>query len=362
MARLRTAALASVLLASALTATAPQARAQTASDKAAAEELFAEGRKLMAAHKYAEACPKFVASLRLDRGVGTMLNLADCYEQNGQTASAWAEFREASSAARDAGSVQREQLARDRARALEPRLSRLTISLEGGGAAGVQVKRDGEAIDPALLGTQVPVDPGKHVIEASSAGKKPWSSTVQVGSNGAQVAVTIPRLEDDASAAATTAQPAGAAALGGAASFPAGGSAARGADAGTSPGSPGHGQRTAALVAGGVGVVGLAVGTVFGLGAKSKWDSADGACPSRFNCSQSAVDDQTSASSQATIATIGFIAGGIGIAAGALLWLTAPRESSTAPSAEHAPSRVAGGPVIDSVGVGPRGVFVSGTF
>src|SRR3954469_15952451 len=117
------------------------------SDKTTAEELFSEGRKLMAAGKYAEACPKLEASLKLDSGVGTMLNLAECYEKNGQTASAWTEFREAISAARDSGSKDREELARGRARALEPKLSRLTIMVAKGQT--VEVTRDGTAVDSA---------------------------------------------------------------------------------------------------------------------------------------------------------------------------------------------------------------------
>src|ERR1044071_7524440 len=108
----------------AFVATSP-IRAQSASDKATAEALFGEGRRLMAQANYRDACPKFEASLKLDPGVGAMLNLADCYEKNGQTASAWAEFLEASSAARVAGSRDREELARSRAAALEPKLSRL---------------------------------------------------------------------------------------------------------------------------------------------------------------------------------------------------------------------------------------------
>src|SRR4051794_21941124 len=93
--------------------------AQSSSDKATAEALFANGRRLMASGDYAAACPKFAASQKLDPGVGTLLNLADCYEKKGQTASAWGEFLEAASAARAIGSKEREQAARDRAQSLE---------------------------------------------------------------------------------------------------------------------------------------------------------------------------------------------------------------------------------------------------
>src|SRR5258707_11096102 len=139
------------------------AQGQSAGDKATSEALFGDGRRLMSQGNYAQACPKFEASLKLDPGVGAMLNLADCYEKNGQTASAWAEFREASSAARAAGSRDREELSRQRASALEPKLSRLTIVA---GKQSAQVTRDGTPVDSAAFGTAMPVDPGKHVIEA----------------------------------------------------------------------------------------------------------------------------------------------------------------------------------------------------
>src|SRR5689334_8638295 len=137
----------------ALALAAPAAHAQSAGDKATAEALFSDGRRLMAQSNYREACPKFEASLKLDPGVGAMLNLADCYEKNGQTASAWAEFREASSAARAAGSKDREDLARQRAAALEPKLARLTIVITKPPA---RVTRDGAAVDNAVFGTAVP--------------------------------------------------------------------------------------------------------------------------------------------------------------------------------------------------------------
>src|SRR5437879_1284473 len=131
------------------------ARAQSASDKAAAETLFDQGKKLLAEGKTAEACPKFAESNRLDSGIGTMLYLADCYEKSGQTASAWAQFREAAAmAARQ--SDPREKIARERAARLEPKLSKLSVSVGSGDVSGLEIKRDGEALGKALWGIEVP--------------------------------------------------------------------------------------------------------------------------------------------------------------------------------------------------------------
>src|SRR5882672_1040058 len=97
--------------------------------RTAAESLFVEAKKLMDAGRFAEACPKFADSQRIDPGVGTLLNLALCYERQGKVASAWSTYRAAAAGARTAGQAERESMARQRASALEPRLSRLTVAI-----------------------------------------------------------------------------------------------------------------------------------------------------------------------------------------------------------------------------------------
>src|SRR5271156_1769624 len=71
----------------------------SATDKVAAEALFEEGRRLVAAGSFADACPKFADSERLDPSGGALLNLASCYEKLGRSATAWVTYREAASAA-----------------------------------------------------------------------------------------------------------------------------------------------------------------------------------------------------------------------------------------------------------------------
>lgn len=293
------------------------------SDKTTAEALFSEGRKLMAAGKFADACPKLEASLKLDSGVGTMLNLAECYEKNGQTASAWTEFREAVSAARDAGSKDRADLARTRAAALEPKLSRLTVVVPKGQL--VDVTRDGAKLEPAAFGTPVPVDPGKHVVAASAPGKHKWSTSVDVTS-AAQVSVDVPALADDSS---PVAQPGPA------------------SDAPKT--STGSSQRTVAITVGIVGIVGVGAGTIFALKASSTWSDAKNKCtvyPS--NCGPDGQTLGDDAKSSANIATIAFAAGAVGLASGAILWLTAPKPTEGEPKV--------------SLGIGPGRVLVSGRF
>jgi hypothetical protein len=298
-------------------------------DKATAEALFAEGRRLMSAGNFKDACPKFEASQKLDPGVGTMLNLADCYEKNGQAASAWAEFREATSAARDAGSKDREELARSRARALEPKLSRLTIVVAKGQT--VQVTRDGAPVDAAAFGTAMPVDPGKHVIAVTAPGKRKWSTTVEVGPSGSQASVDVPTLADDPQ--------------GGSAQEPAGTTAA--AVNGDSA-KYGSSQRTIGIAVGVVGVVGVAAGTVLALKASSQWKDAKAACTNYpSGCNEEASSLSKDAKSGANVATVAFVIGAAGLAGGAVLLLTAPKRPDD--------------PKV-SLGIGPGSVALAGRF
>jgi hypothetical protein len=291
------------LLAAALWAS-HDARAQ-GSDRVAAESLFQDGKRLMAAGNYAEACPKFETSQRLDPGVGTQLNLADCYEKSGKTASAWAMFLEAASGARAAGNAARDQAARDRAAALAGRLARLTVSVTSAHAlSGMVIKRDGVVLDRALWGTSVPVDPGTRLVEVTAPGRKPWSTKVQVRSEKSELVVDVPELEKASDS-------------NGASSLP---------DVSVQP--TGGASPILGLSLLGLGAAGVVVGSVLGLAAKSKWDEARTHCPVGNACYDDAFAPHDDATKDATISTIAFAVGGVGLAAGTIVLVTSRGRSA----------------------------------
>ena len=80
-------------------ATPATARAQNA-DEGAAESLFQAGKSLLEQKNYEQACPKLSESYRLDPGTGTLLALALCHEGEGRLATAWGEFAEVAARAR----------------------------------------------------------------------------------------------------------------------------------------------------------------------------------------------------------------------------------------------------------------------
>jgi len=160
----------------------------------AAEALFVEGRTLIKTGKLEAGCAKLAASERLESSVGTLLDLGDCREKLGQTASAWAAFRKAEAMAKRSGDDKKRQFeARRRAQELESDLSNLVFQV-GKSTPGIVIKHDGEALDAAVLSMPVPVDPGTHTIIAEAPGHKPFKTEVSIGKGGRRY-VVVPTLE-----------------------------------------------------------------------------------------------------------------------------------------------------------------------
>lgn len=167
-------------------------------DHAAAQALFDEARRLIAEKDYGRACPKLAESMRLDPAPGTQLNLADCYERVGKTASAWVNFRDVEVRARRDGNEKRETIARERAEALAPRLSRVILLGPDPSRRpkGLRILRDDTELGVGVLGSALPIDPGEHRIVAEAPGKLPWSTKLVVDEEGKTYRVKVPQLAD----------------------------------------------------------------------------------------------------------------------------------------------------------------------
>jgi hypothetical protein len=322
----------------------PARAADSAEARAAAQVLFDQGKDLVKAGKFAEACPKFEESQRLDPRIGTQFNLADCFEHIGRTASAWTNFVDVASSTKAAGQADREQVVRARVAVLERKLSRVTVKVDGASTAGLHVSRDGTEIGQALWGTPVPIDPGEHKIEATAPGKIAWKSTFTVGATASTSSVSVPALADDPAAFKAPEGEHTAPLVGPSVPVP-----------GTAPdqiqGSSGTGQRVAGGVLGGVGIAGIVVGSIFGTTAKSRLDASKAHCRTATLCTSDGLDLVAQARSAATVSTIGIVAGGALLVGGVVVFLTAPSSAPRPPSARFLPllgPGIAGGTVVGS--------------
>src|SRR6185437_7085317 len=113
--------------------------------KASAQELFVDGRELVAHEHYLEGCAKLERSETLDPAPGTELNLADCYEKVGRLADAWIAFREASEMAARSGRGDWARQATDRATRLSERVPKVTVMVDED-IPGLAIRGAGETL------------------------------------------------------------------------------------------------------------------------------------------------------------------------------------------------------------------------
>jgi hypothetical protein len=302
-------------------------------NRAAAQALFDQGRSLVKAGRMQDACPKFEESQRLDPGIGTQLNLADCYERTGRTASAWTLYVEVAAAARQAGQEERATHAATRAAALKDKLSRLVIVVpKEGRAPGITVERGSLSVGEAQWGAPMPVDPGSHTVRASAPGRSTWQTTIDIAADGTTKTVTVPPLGLAPQAPVSSVSP------------------SRSVDVGAER-SPSSSQKTIAYAAGGLGIAGIAVGSVFGGMAMSKKN--DARCEANVCASQDQASTYDEARKAGNVSTIAFAVGGAALAAGVVLYLTAPKSGAAVGARVGVQASIAEG----GVGLSARGTW-----
>jgi hypothetical protein len=292
------------------------AAAQDAQSAPTAQTLFDDAQRFMTERRYAEACAKFAESNRLDPALGTILHLGECYEKIGQTASAWTTFRAAAQVAHDKADP-RESAARDHIANLESVLFKLELIVDGpADRPDLEIRRDGAVIPQSSWQArgagriaEIVLDPGTHVITVSAPLHRTWDKNIEALPTGGSVTVTVPPLV---------------------------------AEHINTPPPPlpistrrDRGWLTVGWTLAAVGLVGgVALGSAFGLDAKSKLDTSNGqpadmgdGCVATQCPNQMGVTLRQGALDSALASTIAFVAGGVLLAAGIVIVLAAPAAS-----------------------------------
>ena len=205
----------------------------------------------------------------------------------------------------------------------------------GNDLAGVKASMDGAVLTESLDGRPFTVDPGKHTFKFEVTGQAPVEKDFVLSENEKdrreQIVIgPAPAANPTATAPTTPTQA---------------------ANTHTPPVSSGPPLKTIGYVVGGAGLVGIVIGSIFGIEAISQNNAAN--CDANSYCQN--PQSRTSAQGSATVSTVGFIAGGVLLAGGVVLVLAAPKESKGAPVT----GRWEAGPMIAS---GTGGLLLRGSW
>jgi len=198
----------------------------------------------------------------------------------------------------------------------------------GDDLSGVRVTMDREQLAERLEGTAISIDPGEHTFLFEVPGQPSTTKRflIREAEKDRRERINLGGAAQRDRAATTTKE--------------------HGEDRASWSPSDSHGlgtQRILGLVSGGVGVVGLALGTVFGLKSISQHIDANEICPARQCADPRGVSASQDAIRAGNISTVAFVAGAALLGVGGALWLTA-----SAPTTQ--------------IGLGPGTVQVRGTW
>lgn len=191
-----------------------------------------------------------------------------------------------------------------------------TVTINVSGCDNPHVTIDDNPVSSAILGVKKPIDPGTHIVKATATSCKGGEQSFEVG-DGKSAEVTI-KLDKDLTASANPTDPT-------TTTLPP-------TDTNppphvAPPETPKSGSPNMALAITGfaVGGVGLALGAITGIVAMGKHGDLAKACPTGVNCPSTLQSDVNSYHTMGTLSTVGFIVGGVGIVAGVIFLLTAPK-------------------------------------
>lgn len=321
-----------VLLWCALGAGGREGRGADRGLETAAQGAFDHALRLMDARRYDKACPLLEESLRYDPGMAAKFRLAECYEGQGRLATAWETYLEVAEDARAASMDQRAEFARERAAALEPKLSSLWVSVSSRAAArrGLEIHCDGALLPRAFWDKPLPIDPGTHRVTVNAPGRRTWARHIDVPAGGTTATVHFESFPES-----LVAEPSDEPAT--------------------------SGQTIAGVVLASTGLLALGAGLGVGLSSRGRYDDADEHCVEQY-CDPEGMLIREGAMDQATVGTVLFAVGSGVLVGGGVLWLTAPDADSIDERDEPAHGRTAAAREATGIGISCRGIMVRTTW
>src|SRR5262249_33782581 len=138
---------------------------------------------------------KFEAAYQKDQKLGTLLNLAFCHKEQGNTWYAWLEFREAEVKAEEQHRPERKEFARKRIDDLEKGLAKSIIDNPQHAPLSEGDVEDSK-VPEAEKGVAFAIEEGKRKVSFKARGKKPATSLVTIAKGEKLTHVVVPDLED----------------------------------------------------------------------------------------------------------------------------------------------------------------------
>jgi hypothetical protein len=291
---------------------ASTASAQPAGDDSArALGLGREALDLFGKSDFRAAFEKFSAADRAAHSPVFVLYMARCRRGAGELLAARELYAGIAGEAVPAGAPEPWQRAHDDAQkelgALDARIPALQLTLRGASLDEAAVTIDGAVVAPAALRAPVRLDPGSHAVVARAPGRRELQQTVRLAEGDPLhrldlVLEALPALPAPAVATPIITPPPG-------------------------PATPAPIARKGSLFPGflalGVGVAGLATGTITGIIARGRADDIKRNCIDG-HCLSTDEDRAASANTLATVSTATFLVGGAAAAAGVVLILVRP--------------------------------------
>jgi hypothetical protein len=331
---------------------APGALAQDqpqAENVAAARSLGLQGIKMADAGDCKGAIEKLSRAESLYHAPSILARLGECQVQVGQIVLGTENLNR----------VVREQLAPNAPKAFKdaqeraktvlntalPKIARLTVKVDPPDAKP-QVTVAGAPIPAALIGVERPTDPGTHEVVVNAPGYIEQKTSVTLAEGGTQELAV--KLEKDPNAAAAAAPP------------PPTTAPLVAAPTGEPPSDQPKkkNNNTLAYVSLGVGGAGLVIGGITGFLALSKKGDLEGCVDEK--CPPNQTSELNSAKSMATVSTVSFAVGFVGVGLGVVLLLTGSSQSAALNKprvAKHEPKGLRVEPWIGSDAAGLQGTF-----